>query len=384
MSVDDRLAAGPKSSGFRPPPTLLLTSFLVGVLKHAGPVCSPRKAAAFLGSAGRQREVFLPFFYRWFDDRQWAQDQALRLIQASIAREGIRFPRVFHAPFTGRYGLPVRSYHRDLAEARRMNEYGRALQRECAFLGRLRRELGSKARILYILHLGRRRGRSATEALAAAVSAIRPAVEAAREAGVVLALENVADRSGDPEPVGSRLTEIEDALGALGGGERAESPVGWTFDIAHALLGYRGDTEAITADLRRMLPSLVHLHVNAPRLYPSEEPWADRHEAPTEGFRPLWDLFRLGLSGQRFSEFQTVTYEVSWAAPVLNPLIGGSPLDAVVRGYGLVERVASEVLASLDTAPIVPQALAESSTSSPLPSREDREFETVLVPRPET
>lgn len=361
MLVDDRQAEGSPSTGTSRP-TLLLTSFLVGALKHVGPLVAPKTSATFLESAGRHREVFLPFFYRWFDHRQWAQDQALRLIKASLARERIEVPRVFHAPFTGRYGLPVRGYHRDLAEERRANDHGRALQRECAFLGRLRREFGIRERMLYVLHLGRRHGRSAAEALKVAVSAVRPAVDSAREAGVVLALENVADRSGDQHPVGARLTEVEDALGELGDGTDAASPLGWTFDISHALLGYRGDTEAIFADLRRMLPSLVHLHVNAPRFYPSEEPWADRHEAPTEGFRPLWDLFNLACSSPRFQEFQTVTYEVNWASPFLNPVIGGSPLNAVVQGYQLVEAAAEKALASLGSAQsVLSHPAAESS-----------------------
>lgn len=345
---------GPSSSlgEYRAGAVMLLPSFLVGQLKHAGPLFAPRAAVTFLESAGRRREVFLPFFYRWFDEQEWAQDQALRLIEASVAREHIEPPQVFHAPYPGRYGM-LRGHYRNLADARRTAEQAVHLQRECRFLGRMRRALGIRGRILYILHLGLRRGRPVSEAVAVAVSAIRPAVAVAAAEGIVLAIENVADRSGDQESLGSRLPEIEEALQRLAEGS-VDAPVGWTFDISHALLGYRGDASAIAADLRRMLPLLVHLHVNAPRFYPSEQPWADRHEAPTEGFRPLWDLFRIALGSARFREFRTVTYEVNWAASFLNPLIGGSPLDAVVRGYRFVERVAADVLAGLDTAPTVP------------------------------
>lgn len=335
---------------------ILLPSFLVGQLKYAGPLFAPRAAAAFLETAGRRREVFLPFFYRWFDKREWAQDQALRLIEASVAREHIEPPQVFHAPFPGRYRVS-RGHYRDLADARRGVEQAVHLQRECRFLGRMRRALGIRGRILYILHLGLRRGRPVSEALAVAVSAIRPAVAVAATEGIVLAVENVADRSGDQESLGSRLPEVAEALQRLTEGS-AGAPVGWTFDISHALLGYRGDAGAIAADLRQMLPFLVHLHVNAPRFYPSEQPWADRHEAPTEGFRPLWDLFRSALGSARFQEFRTVTYEVNWATSFLNPLIGGSSLGAVMRGYRFVERVAADVLVGLDTAPTVPHPVA--------------------------
>ncbi len=334
-------------AGSRLGASLLLSSFLVGELKWAGPLLAPRAAAAFLETAGRQRELFLPFFYRWFDDRAWAADQALRLIRILVAREGIVPPRAFHAPFAGRYGMH-RGYYRDLADPRRSAEHAIHLARECRFLGRVRRELGIRERLLYVLHLGLRQGRPVGEAVAVAVSALRPAVEVAANEGVVLAIENVADRSGDQHSVGARLPEVEEAILRLHI-EGPDAPVGWTFDISHALLGYRGDVGAITTDLRRMLPHLVHLHVNTPRFYPSEEPWADRHEAPTEGFRPLWDLFRTALGSSRFQEFGTVTYEGSWAAPFLNPIVGGSPLAAVVRGYRLVERIAADVLTSLES-----------------------------------
>lgn len=326
---------------------MLLPSVLIGTLKHVGWV-APRLSAAFFARAGAEREVFLPFFYRWFDDRQWAQDQALRLMRATVTHERIPPPSVFHAPFTGRYGPYFRVYRRDLSDARRVQEHGKALARECAFFGRVRQEFGVGGRILYILHLGLRAGRTVREALRATLEAIRPAVDAASRAGVVLALENVADRSGEEGFVGARLPEISQALGELGAGAERGSPIGWTFDIAHALLAYRGDAEAIASDLQDLLPTLVHLHVNAPRFYPSEAPWADRHEAPHEGFRPLWDLLRLALGSPSFQEFRTVTYEVNWAAPWLNPLVGGSPLPDVIRGYHLVERVVAEELARVD------------------------------------
>lgn len=344
------------------PPTILLTSFLAGSLKWAGPLCAPRAAAAFLERAGREREVFLPFFYRWFDERQWAQDQALRLMRVAEAHERIVPPRVFHAPFAGRYGPFTRAQYRDLADPDRLRDHQEALRRECAFFGRVRAEFGIVGPLLYILHLGRRRGRGPSETLATALEAIRPAVEVAHEHGVILSIENVADRPGDAEYAGGRLTEIQDALGHLGG-ERA--PVGWTFDVSHALLAYRGDVAAVLRDLGPLLPSLVHIHINAPRFYPSEISWGDRHEAPTEGFRPLWDLFGAALMSPRFREFRTVTYEVNWAAPFLNPLVGGSPLAAVARGYDLVRRVAAGALGTLDAEAPVPYTLERAGATVP-------------------
>lgn len=350
-------------------PTIFLPSVLVGLLKHAGPLVAPRAAASLLQRAGRHREVFLPFFYRWFDDRQWAQDQALRLLQRSVEREGTAVPRVFHAPFTGRYGPLAKAHRRDLADPRRLREHQRALVRECAFFGRVRRECNVRERVIYILHLGLRGERTTRDALRTAVEAIRPAAAVAQQAGVVLALENVADRFGDEGFVGARLPEIGEALDALGATASGESPLGWTFDLSHALLSYRFDARAIDQDLRHLKPALVHLHVNAPRLHLSETAWADRHEAPTEGFRPLWDLFRLALTSERFQEFRGITYEVNWAAPLFSPLVGGSPLAAVARGYDLVQRVAAEAFSGpVDTDRAIPHTLERAETVEKVPA----------------
>lgn len=330
---------------------LLLTSFLVGELKYLGPLCSPRGLARdFLRSAGRTREVFLPFFYRWFDGRTWVQDHALRLLLRSIAREGLAPPRVFHAPFAGRHGPYSRGHYRDLTDPRRLREHQAALQQECRFLGRLRREAGIQERMTYVLHLGRRHERTVQEALEVAIAAVEPAVAVAHEEGVVLALENIGEQTGDDESVGNRLMDIEGALNRLGRGQ-SNAPVGWTFDISHALLVYRREPEALFTDLQCLLPSLVHIHINAPRWVPENLVWADRHQAPADSDRAVWELFRVALGSRRFREFRSITYEVNWAAPALNPLIGGSPLRAVVQGHERVARIATETLGRLDEAP---------------------------------
>lgn len=338
------------------PFSVLLPSFLTGMLRRLGPLVSPRAAARFLRSAGREREVFLPFVYRWFDERERVQDHALRYLRGFVLREGIVPPRVFHGPFTGRAWVPFRWYLRNLADPRRQSDHARALQRECRFLGRVRQEFGIRQRLLYILHLGRRGRQSPSEALAVAVETIRPSVETAAEAGVVLSLENVADRSADHIPVGARLSEVGEALARLGDAGRPEAPIGLTFDVSHALLAYRGDAAAIAEELKALLPTIVNLHINAPRFYPSEQPWADRHEAPTAGFPPLWELFRAALAAPRLREFRAITYEVNWAAPLLNPIVGGSPLPAVIRGYELVRANAAEALAALDEEVALPYA----------------------------
>lgn len=336
------------------PFSLLLTSFLAGMLRRLGPLVAPSVAARFLRSAGKEREVFLPFVYRWFDERERVQEHALRYLRAFVLREGIMPPRVFHAPFTGRAWVPFRWYLRNLSDPRRQSDHARALQRECRFLGRVRQEFGINSRLLYILHLGRRNGQSANEALRVAVETIRPSVETAAEAGVVLALENVADRSADELSVGARLSEMGEALTRLGDAFRPEAPIGLTFDVSHALLAYRGDAAVIAKELMGLLPTIVNLHINAPRFYPSEQPWADRHEAPTAGFPPLWELFRVALRAPRLREFRAITYEVNWAAPLLNSIVGGSPLPAIIHGYELVRTNAAKALAALDDEVAVP------------------------------
>lgn len=327
--------------------SVLVTSLLAGWLKHAGPLFAPRVASAFLRREGREREVFLPFFYQWFDERQWAQDNALRLLRVAVDREGLVPPRVFHAPFIGNRGYPL-GYRRNLADPARLAVNARMLRRECAFLGRVRAEFGVMAPLVYVIHLGQRAGTSVAEAIRTAVEALRPSLEIARAAGVILAIENVADRLRDQTHAGSRLTEVEDALGALGGGEQPEAPVGWTFDLAHALLSHGGDADDVSRHATRMLPALVHLHVNAPRLHLTERDWADRHEAPTEDDGVLWELFRLACGAPRFQRIRTVTYEVNWGLHGLRWLCGGSPLRDVIRGYALVRDAASRAFQQLD------------------------------------
>lgn len=332
------------------PISILLPSFLVGTLKYLGPVLAPRRAGAFLALGGKEREVFLPFFYRWFDERQRAQDHALRLIRAAVEREHFAPPRVFHAPFLSRRPLPLR-YKRNLSDPRRVRENSVMLRRECAFLGRVRRELGIEQSMLYVIHLGQRFGTSAAEALSVAVESLRPSLEVARDNSVILSIENVADRLRDRECVGARLREVEDALGALGGVGHSSSPVGWTYDIAHALLGHGGNVESVRAETQSLLSSLVHIHINSPRLHISEQAWADQHEAPQESSRSVWELFRLACTGPRLRELPVITYEVSWALPGLRPLLGGSPLREVIHGYDLVQRAAYEALGAREETP---------------------------------
>ncbi|TSC71891.1 MAG: Vitamin-B12 dependent methionine synthase, partial [Parcubacteria group bacterium Gr01-1014_38] len=181
------------------------------------------------------------------------------------------------------------------------------------------------------------------------------ALDVARDAGVVLAIENVADRLGDTEHVGGTLDEVEDALGALGAAD-PEAPVGWTFDISHALLTHHGDANVVKAAVPALLPSLVHLHINAPHLNVRDRGWGDRHEAPTEDDRDVWDLLRLACTSSRFRTFRTVTYEVNWAVPGLHWMLGGSPLHEVIRGFELVRQVAARALGGLDEKEPLPYA----------------------------
>jgi hypothetical protein len=177
-----------------------------------------------------------------------------------------------------------------------------------------------------------------------ATEALRSSLDVAREAGVIIAIENVADRLRDRDSVGARLTEVAEVIGALGGGDGSPTPVGWTFDIAHALLGHGGDVESVQRDAQWLLSSLVHIHINSPRLHLSERAWADQHEAPQESSQSVWKLFALACAAPRFRAAPVVTYEVSWALPGLRSFLGGSSLPEVIRGYELVRRIATESL----------------------------------------
>ncbi len=330
---------------------MLVTSFLVSWLKRAGPWVAPRASAAFLEGPGKQREVFLPFFYRWFDRRPWAADHAIRLLRATQRRDHSGAPRAFHAPFPGRrYRVLVPAgYARDLAEAGKSRAHAEELRRECAFLGKVRREFGVPGPMLYVVHLGLTGGQSRRDALSAATETIRMSLEAAHHAGVVFALENVADRLEDDQ-LGSALDEVGGVLQDLGAFQRDPAPVGFAFDIAHALLAHHLDAERVSAGLERLLPALVHLHVNAPRRDAAARgEWADRHEAPTAEPESFWELFRSALRAPRFQQFRTVTYEVNWRLPVTGGIFGGSTLPEIQRGYEIIQERTREALAGVST-----------------------------------
>ncbi|TSC64593.1 MAG: hypothetical protein G01um1014106_55 [Parcubacteria group bacterium Gr01-1014_106] len=324
-----------------------LPSFFVGTLQWLGPVFAPGRARRFAREHGKAREVFLPFVYNWSNERMDAQTRALARIRRRMDREQLPPPRVFHAPYLARSWAPSR-FSRNLADPRALRSNTAALQRECQFLGQLRAEFGIDEPILYILHLGCHGHQSANDSVRTAAASLTPSVDIAREAGVILALENTAERFGGLELVGGTLAEIEDAIGMLGGGEQMDAPVGWTWDFTHALLAYRGDVAAVKRAAASLLPSLVHLHVNAPHRHDGKERWGDRHEAPTEQDEDVWHLLRLACTSRRFRESRTMTYEVLWANALLRPLIGGSDIDTVTRGFDLMCRIATQALSGLD------------------------------------
>lgn len=327
--------------------SLLLPSFLVGTLKILGPLFAFPLARQFANEYGKDREAFLPFAYDWRDERPGAQEVALQRLRDRKDREHIPVPRVFHAPYLAKRFAPAR-YWRNLADPRTVRSHSDALQRECRFLGRLRKEFGIAERVTYVVHLGFRGDRRVDDALRTAVAALEPALPVAQEAGVILAIENVAERFGGTEYVGATLPEIEDAIGMLGGGTNADAPVGWTWDFTHALLAYNGDVPAVKRAAVPLLSSLVHLHINAPHRHKGNDRWGDRHEAPTEQDEDVWELLRLACTSRRFQDFRTITYEVLWATALLRPLIGGSHLEAVIHGHQLVRTVAAQALGGID------------------------------------
>lgn len=326
--------------------SLLLPSFLVGTLKTLGPLFATRLARQFANEYGKEREAFLPFVYDWRDERPGAQEVALKRLRDRRDHEHIPVSRVFHAPYLAKRFAPAR-YWRNLADPRTLRSHSDALQRECRFLGRLRKEFGIAERIIYVVHLGFRGDRRVEDVIRTVVAALEPTLPVAQEAGVILAIENVAERFGGLEYVGGTLAEIEDAIGMLGGGERADAPVGWTWDFTHALLAYRGDVPAVKRAAAPLLPALVHLHINAPHRHKGNDRWGDRHEAPTEDDQDVWELLRLACASRRFQDFRTITYEVLWATALFRPLIGGSHLDAVIHGHQLVRTVAAQALGGL-------------------------------------
>lgn len=334
-------------------PTILITSFLVSWLKRAGPWVAPRASAAFLEGPGKHREVFLPFFYRWFDHRPWAADHAVRLLRATQRRDRSSAPRAFHAPFPGRRyrTLVPAGYTRDLAEAGTSRAHAEELRRECAFLGKVRREFGVPGPMLYVVHLGLTGGQSRRDALTAATETIRLSLEAAHAAGVVFALENVADRLADDQ-LGAALDEVGGVLSDLGAFHRDPAPVGFAFDITHALLAHDLDAGRVSAALEPLLPALVHLHVNAPRRDAAARgEWADRHEAPINEPDSFWELFRRAARAPRFQGFRTITYEVNWLLPGTGKIFGGSTLPDIARGYELLQEKTREAFAAVSTKP---------------------------------
>lgn len=318
--------------------TVLVPSFLTSWLRRLGPVLAPRASAAFLEGPGRYREVFLPFFYRWSPKRAWVADHALRVLRLWMHWEGFLPPRVFHAPFSGRYGRVVTpTYYRDLADPRLAPAHIRELKEECAFLGAVRRAFGISGPMLYVVHLGLRRGRSGRESLRVATAALAAVLDAAQDAGVILGIENVADQAGDLQ-LGCRLEEIGEALTELRGGAVPGAPFGWVFDISHALIGHHLRWEEVQRAVQLLLPSLVHLHVNGIDWEVARRGGrADYHYAPAAEDEVTWTLLREALRAPRLHELGAVTYEVSWRVPFASLLFGGSRLRDIVRGYALLQ-----------------------------------------------
>lgn len=338
------------------PYVVCITSFLAAFLRTVGSVYQRRAAQSFLRQSGRHVEVFLPF-YNWFDEQGAVRHLALQEFHFLRRFYGMDDLRVVHAGYPGQ-GFLLARFYMNPADPRTQKQVVERIRRELRLIQRLRNELQVTHPILYVLHCGRRdRAIGWRESFQSVVATTRAVLNDAAAANVCISLENLYSQPG-AEAIGTTLNDIGELLEQVGREWVTRGVLGWTFDPSHALLAYSGNYDAIERDLASVVSDCVHLHVNHPRATKDRagkllSEWGrgdDYHAAPVnipERAR-YWSLLGETIRKSRIPEWRTLTYEVNWAAPLLRPLFGGSPLSLVALGYDALDRFCNHPSEALD------------------------------------
>lgn len=147
-------------------------------------------------------------------------------------------------------------------------------------------ELGS---VVVVIHPGRIKG-DKERSFENMISNISRIAKFAQDRNVTLGLEN--KEGTDPENLCISASELVEAI------ERTGSPnLGATFDIGHANLTCKGDTEKLRQFSKIMKDHVVHVHVHDNTGSLTEEYWGDLHRAPGNGMIDFSVLGELDFNG---------------------------------------------------------------------------------------
>lgn len=330
------------------PYALCITSLLSTSVRILAPVIGIQNAKAFLRDTGGNVEIFLPF-YNWHGKNGTIRPTAFSMFRFFRQLYGAKGLRVMHAGYADQKFLTFKKrFFLNIADPRSREENVRRLRSELAVIKKLRHKYSIATPVLYVLHFGRvEKGISRSVAHETVVSVVRDIMPDAQKSGVCITTENVYSMSGY-EHVGVLLPQVGDILHRIGTEWVDRGVLGWTFDLAHALLAYQGNYNAIERDLLPILPLCVHVHVNHPRTIRSRSgkalsKWGrgdDYHVAPVIIPRRelFWNLLRSTIVKSRIPQWKTLTYEVGLEVPVLHSLTGGSSFREVRLGYSALNR----------------------------------------------
>ncbi len=351
-----------------------ITTFLAMSLRILGPVFSIREAKAFLREAGKNIELFVPF-YQWFGKKGELDNLAIRQYRFLQRAYGIEKLNVVHAGYSGRGAYSKRFFMNPANSALKKSTIEK-IRGELNLIGLLRRELKIDNRIIYVLHPGViEPGDPVRRAEKSCADIMRSVEEDARRNGVCVSIENLYSYH-DERQLGSELGEIGDILGMLDPSDIEDGVFGWTYDLAHSLISYGGDYDIIRKEARPLFKYCVQLHINHPRIERHggrlKSEWDeedDHHLAPV--LMPMrnqyWSLMAEAINKSRVPEWRTLTYEVNWGMPVIRKLAGGSPLRHVIIGYHALRHFLEDPAEMLDASAIeryIDERLAEKGRAS--------------------
>jgi sugar phosphate isomerase/epimerase len=323
-----------------------ITTFLASFLKKVGLFFERAHSHDFLRDAGRDLEIFLPF-YKWFDVKNNIKPETLRRFREMLKDHGTTDLRSLHAGYAGQ-GFLLARFFMNLSDPRITKENIKRLKREIALMKILREELEINHPLIYVIHCGRReKGIGREESLQACIASIKAVMPDAYSSGICISIENVYSHPGEEE-VGTLFGNLKDVLFGIGKEWLETGALGWTFDPAHALLTYSGNYDAIESDIKEIMPWCGHIHVNHPRTARKRtgelfSDWGlgdDNHNAPVliPNRARYWNLLKTSIENSRIPLWRTITYEVNWAVPGLETIFGGSSLKEVKIGWEALNR----------------------------------------------
>lgn len=305
-----------------------------------------KKAFEFSKQAGKNVEIFLPFF-NWFNAKSEIRQEVVEEFKQTLKRYGMADLRSFHGGYAGQ-GFLLSRFFMNPGDPRILKKNIQNMRREIKLLGVLRQIFKINHPLIYVLHCGRKeKGIGREESIQATVSSIKAVMEDAFSAGVCISLENTYSHPGEEE-IGTFLGGLRDVIAQIGTEWIERGTLGCTFDPAHALLTYSGNYDALEKDLKELLPWFVHIHVNHPRTAKNKtgelfSEWSlgdDNHNAPVKipHRTRYWSLLGKVIKDSKISQWRTITYEVNWAVPMLQTIFGGSPLNEVKVGWQALDR----------------------------------------------